>query len=112
MGGCIDALGLRQCFPDDRIFTVDDTMPFAKPQAEAFQKVLDKVGSKADRTIMFEDSMKNVRSCKAMGMHTVLLDESIATGSAGGEAALLSDNACRKDPTMDVAIEKVEQLIG
>jgi putative hydrolase of the HAD superfamily len=69
----LDALELRACFEDKFIFGVEDVLPVCKPEAAAFQKVLDAVGSEAARSVMFEDSLKNIRASKALGMRTVFL---------------------------------------
>merc|ERR1712176_1133593 len=106
-----DALGLRSLFSDTCVFGVEDVMPACKPEAEAFQKVFKAIGTAPERAVMFEDSMKNVRACKALGMHTVLIDESGGEGAiAGGEAALLGDQANRDDPAVDYVMTRVEQI--
>ncbi|CAJ1420812.1 unnamed protein product [Effrenium voratum] len=64
---CLDALGLRAFVPDEMVFAVEDVLPACKPQPEAFKKVLDAIGAAPQRTVMFEDSMKNIRACKASG---------------------------------------------
>lgn len=60
----------------DHIFAVEDVMPACKPQAAAFEKVLTAVGSIATRSVMFEDSVKNIRGAKKLGLRTVLIRES------------------------------------
>jgi HAD superfamily hydrolase (TIGR01509 family) len=60
----MEVLGIRHLFKDELIFCVDDVMPHAKPDAEAFAKVLTAVGSVAEKCVMFEDSMKNIRAAK------------------------------------------------
>merc|ERR1712176_574081 len=106
-----DALGLRSLFSDTCVFGVEDVMPACKPEAEAFQKVFKAIGTAPERAVMFEDSMKNVRACKALGMHTVLIDESAGDERlTGGEAGLLGDKACRSDPAVDFAVKHVEDI--
>merc|ERR1712136_349593 len=78
---CLEFLGLRRFFPEDHVFAVEDVLPACKPQAVAFEQVLRSVGTVPERTVMFEDSMKNVRACAALGIRTVLIDE-----GGGGEA--------------------------
>eukprot|EP00928_Gymnodinium_smaydae_P082526 TRINITY_DN65866_c0_g1_i1.p1 TRINITY_DN65866_c0_g1~~TRINITY_DN65866_c0_g1_i1.p1 ORF type:complete len:281 (+),score=33.88 TRINITY_DN65866_c0_g1_i1:91-843(+) len=108
---CLDALQIRSFFPDSHVFAVEDVMPACKPEAEAFHKVLSAVGTVPEKSVMFEDSMKNIRVCKSIGMHTVLIDETLGTaGAHGGEAALLGDIADAKDPAVDVAINCIDQL--
>jgi len=103
---CLDRLGLRRFFSEDRVFAVDDVLPACKPQAAAFERVLGSIGAIPERALMFEDSMKNVRACKALGIHTVLVDE----GQGGGEAALLGDTACPLDPAVDVVVHHIEEV--
>ncbi len=62
-------LGLDEVFPPEKVFAVDDVLPACKPEKEAFEKVLEKVGVKdASECIMVEDSMKNIRAAKDLGM--------------------------------------------
>eukprot|EP00434_Breviolum_minutum_P003428 symbB.v1.2.003016.t1/scaffold113.1/size324549/14 len=104
---CLEFLGVRKYFPDDRVFAVEDVLPACKPQPEAFKKVLDAIGAVPERTVMFEDSMKNIRACKALGIHTVLVHEG---DEAGGEAALLGDTPVRDDPAVDVVIKDMSEV--
>ena len=78
---CLDSLGLREFFRDDFIFGVEDVMPACKPEAAAFRTVLDAVGADAASSVMFEDSLKNIRACRALGMRCVFVEEEV-----GGEA--------------------------
>jgi putative hydrolase of the HAD superfamily len=103
---CLDRLGLRRFFPEDHVFTVEDVLPACKPQAAAFEQVLRSVGTVPERAVMFEDSMKNVRACAALGIRTVLIDE----GRGGGEAALLGDTPCALDPAVDVVVRSIEEV--
>lgn len=103
---CCDVLKLRPFFSDDRIFAVDDVLPACKPEVAAFNKVLDSVGSTAAKAVMFEDSIKNCRAAKAMGMGTVLIDE----GLAGGEALLLEDTADASDPAVDCVMSHISEI--
>jgi len=106
---CLDTLGVREFFPDDRVFGVEDVLPACKPEREAFLKVLGAVGARPEQAVMFEDSMKNVRACKAAGLRTVLIHES--TGAeCGGEAALLGDIPRPEDPAVDVVIRRVGEI--
>jgi len=106
---CLDFLGLRGIFADHHVFGIEDVLPAAKPERAAFEKVLNTVGLRADRTVMFEDSMKNIKACKAMGMHTVLISER-AGGSSGGEAVLLDDLPSPDDPAVDVVVRRISQM--
>jgi len=106
---CLDFLGLRGIFEDRHVFGIEDVLPAAKPERAAFEKVMKTVGLRADRTVIFEDSMKNIKACKAMGMHTVLISER-AGGSSGGEAALLDDLPSPDDPAVDVVVRRISQM--
>eukprot|EP00929_Paragymnodinium_shiwhaense_P060464 TRINITY_DN30194_c0_g1_i3.p1 TRINITY_DN30194_c0_g1~~TRINITY_DN30194_c0_g1_i3.p1 ORF type:complete len:223 (-),score=58.50 TRINITY_DN30194_c0_g1_i3:134-802(-) len=105
----LESLGVRAHFKDELVFAVEDVLPACKPQPEAFQQVLNAVGSSPGRALMVEDSMKNIRACKSLGMWTVLIDEA-CDGKLGGEAALLGDIPDRDDPAVDVAISNINQL--
>mmetsp|Transcript_96733 Transcript_96733/g.250380 ORF Transcript_96733/g.250380 Transcript_96733/m.250380 type:complete len:271 (-) Transcript_96733:79-891(-) len=105
---CLEALGVRKFFPDDQVFGVEDVLPACKPEEAAFQKVLKAVGSSPERAVMFEDSMKNIRACSAIGMHTVLIDE--LAGAQGGEAKLLDDIPCADDPAVGAVLQHIGQL--
>lgn len=105
---CLDSLGLRDLFRDDFIFGVEDVMPACKPEKEAFQTVLDAVGADAESSVMFEDSLKNIRACRALGMRCVFVEEEV-----GGEAALLGDSAAAGDADLyDAKIRRIADLKG
>lgn len=106
---CLKSLGLHEIFSDKVVFGVEDVLPHCKPQREAFQKVLDELGSVPERTVMFEDSMKNIRACKALGIHTVLVDEGGLAGPSG-EAELLQDTPRPEDPAVDVVLRDLKTL--
>jgi putative hydrolase of the HAD superfamily len=104
----LEALGLRELFPDEMLFAVDDVMPACKPEPAAFAKVLSAVGSTAAESIMVEDSMKNIRAAKAIGMRTVLVRGlgSNADAAAAGEATKAGDAPEASDPAVDVVINE------
>ena len=105
---CLDSLGLREFFRDEFIFGVEDVMPACKPEAAAFQTVLDAVGASPHSSIMFEDSLKNIRACRALGMRCVFIEEEV-----GGEAALLGDAARAGDADLyEVKIRRIADLKG
>lgn len=104
----LDILGIRNFFPDDHVFAVEDLMPACKPQREAFEHVLRAVGARPERSVMFEDSMKNIRASRAFGMHTVLVSEHIE--SVGGEANLLGDIPQPDDPAVGVTVRRVSDI--
>lgn len=78
-------------------------MPLCKPERAAFEKILTAVGSRAENTVMFEDSLKNIKGAKALGMKTVLLlaEEVGAEGSSVGQC---SDKPDAADPAVDVVM--------
>ena len=105
---CLDSLGLREFFRDELIFGVEDVMPACKPEAAAFRTVLDAVGADAESSIMFEDSLKNIRACRALGMRCVFIEEEV-----GGEAALLGDAAQKGDADLyEAKIRRIADLKG
>jgi FMN phosphatase YigB (HAD superfamily) len=56
---------------------------------------------------MFEDSMKNIRGCKALGMGTVLLtggDSGDGDATAKGESTKMGDTPEMSDPAVDVSM--------
>ena len=69
------ALGLHADESDafERVYGGVFTAPACKPQREAFEKVLADAGVDASRCAMFEDSMKNVKAAKALGMRTIFV---------------------------------------
>ena len=99
-------MGLRGFFRDDFIFGVEDVMPACKPEAAAFQTVLDAVDADAASSIMFEDSLKNIRACRALGMRCVFIEEEV-----GGEAALLGDAAKKGDADLyEAKVRRIADL--
>jgi len=106
----LEALGLRQLFTDDRVFAVDDVMPSCKPEAAAFEKVLNAVGVLPESCVMIEDSMKNIRAAKALGMKTVLVSGLGSGDSSAGEATKAGDIPEIDDPSVDVCIPGCGQL--
>jgi putative hydrolase of the HAD superfamily len=105
----LEALGVRELFPDERVFSVEDVMPACKPEAAAFDHVLSSVGSTASQCVMIEDSMKNVRAAKAIGMRTVLVT---GTGhnKAASEATKPGDAPVASDPAVDASIAQCAEL--
>ena len=115
-------LGLFDIFGEERLFAVDDVLPHCKPEPEAFAKIFDKVGTKAEECIMVEGSMKNIRRAKELGMKTVLvtgkgrMQKSRVNGvvhsaeADASEATKPGDAPVEDDPAVDVAIETIEEL--
>ena len=109
-------LGLFDVFGEDRLFCVDDVLPACKPEPKAFQVIFDKVGVRPEECVMVEDSMKNIRAAKKLGMKTVLVtgkgrmqnrESSLADAA---EATKPGDAPLVTDPAVDVAIETVEEM--
>lgn len=69
------ALGLHADESDafERVYGGVFTAPVCKPQREAFEKVLADAGVEASRCAMFEDSFKNCKAAKALGMKTIFV---------------------------------------
>eukprot|EP00927_Polykrikos_kofoidii_P049283 TRINITY_DN43361_c0_g1_i1.p1 TRINITY_DN43361_c0_g1~~TRINITY_DN43361_c0_g1_i1.p1 ORF type:complete len:331 (-),score=57.68 TRINITY_DN43361_c0_g1_i1:117-986(-) len=112
---CLDALGVREFFPDAQAFAVEDVLPLCKPQKEAFAKVLAAVSATPEQAVMFEDSMKNIRACKALGMRTVLIDEGAETRTeqpalADSEAWMAGDVPMPQDPSVDVVLRNIREI--
>lgn len=111
-------LGLFELFGEDRLFAVDDVLPACKPEKEAFDKVLAAVGVKSPQEcVMVEDSMKNIRQSRKLGMKTILVaGKGKLTGgpasqqSLEAEATKPGDAPVHDDPAVDVAIETIEEL--
>mmetsp|Transcript_807 Transcript_807/g.1135 ORF Transcript_807/g.1135 Transcript_807/m.1135 type:complete len:280 (-) Transcript_807:91-930(-) len=106
----LDVLGVKDLFPDDSVFAVDDTLPYCKPEPEAFQKVLDRICAnfseqvKFEDCVMVEDSMKNIRASKELGMKTVLI-----TGT-DVNAHHAIDRPTVNDPAIDVVCKDAGEM--
>merc|ERR1712216_178607 len=93
----------------------DDLLPLCKPQIAAFEAVLAKVGVEPGECVMVEDSMKNLRAAKELGMKTVLVrgrraraENSEAARAA--EATKMGDLPKADDPAVDVSIEVCSEI--
>lgn len=98
---CLEALGLDDLF---ELYGVEDVMPFCKPEKEAFEYVLNAVH--ATNAVMFEDSMKNIRACRDVGIRTVL----VLDHGEGSEAALLADTPDASDPAVDFVVPRISEI--
>lgn len=111
------------------VWGVDDVLPHCKPEAEAFRTIFDKLDAlnnsnsksnsksnsnsneqqpqpvRPEECVMVEDSMKNVRAAKALGMKTILI-----TGSKEEGRILPGDAPSADDPAVDVAFATVEEM--
>jgi len=107
---CLQELGVWDYFGEDSLFALDDVLPYCKPEKEAFESIFERVGVKAEECIMVEDSMKNIRKAKELGMKTVLImgrqteDKAIAKQTNSGDAPVGSD------PAVDVAVETINDM--
>jgi len=107
----LEELGLWELFGEDRLFAVNDLLPACKPEREAFDKLFEAVGVAAGECVMVEDSMKNVRRAKELGLKTVMVVGAgrMAAADRNG-AGDRYDAPILDDPTVDVAIETIEEL--
>mmetsp|Transcript_16957 Transcript_16957/g.32095 ORF Transcript_16957/g.32095 Transcript_16957/m.32095 type:complete len:245 (+) Transcript_16957:357-1091(+) len=115
-------MGLDHVFPENRVFAVNDVLPTCKPEKEAFEKVFDAIGIKdPSECIMVEDSMKNIRAAKKLGMLTVLIaglgrlkknvsNISSNTFAEAAEATKPGDAPDNSDPAVDFCIEHIKEL--
>lgn len=117
----LQTMGLDEIFPEDLVFAVDDVLPACKPEPEAFQKIFKKLGgeTKPNECIMVEDSMKNIRAAKSLGMKTVLVagegrlvGRGIGGGGSAAEETKPGDAPDSTDPAVDVAIELAAEIKG
>ena len=100
----LQQLGLWETiFREETLFAVDDVLPYCKPEMEAFQTIFQRVQVTPEECIMVEDSMKNIRCAKTLGMKTIFI---VGRGALNGESAGRSED----DPAVDARIETVEQL--
>lgn len=109
-------LGVAHLFPEDRLFAVDDVLPYCKPEKEAFDKVLAEISAKPSECVMVEDSMKNIRGAKALGMKTILIagkksaSQDLNEATKAAEATKAGDAPERNDPAVDVCVETCAQI--
>ena len=122
----LDKLGYLELFGTEGtskdgsfVWGVDDVLPHCKPEKEAFRAIFDKLDVTATATnnnngttkinpeecIMVEDSMKNIRAAKALGMKTILIK-----GSKEEGRILAQDAPSEDDPAVDVAFATVEEM--
>jgi putative hydrolase of the HAD superfamily len=65
-------LGVADCF--EQVIGIEDVGLCSKPERSAYEQVLARLGVRGDECIMVEDSLRNLRPAKALGMTTVLVD--------------------------------------
>lgn len=116
-------IGLDSYFPPDNLFAVTDVLPHCKPDKGSFDLVLKSIGARPEECVMVEDSMKNVRAAKALGMKTILvvgrgrrkqgMDENDATSDKkanDAEATKAGDAPDETDPAVDAAVEVASEI--
>lgn len=102
----MEQLEIMPYFEPELIFAVEDVMPHCKPELEAFQKVFDAAGvTDASTSVMFEDSMKNVKGAKKLGMRTVLM---LASQDGSGDQSIEAPDP--DDPAVDVVLSTTAEL--
>jgi putative hydrolase of the HAD superfamily len=110
----LQELGLWETvFQHSTLFAVDDVLPYCKPEKEAFDAVFAKIGVTADECVLFEDSMKNIRKAKELGVQTVLITGAgNSKRTKGGQfiPAAAGDAPVEGDPAVDCAIETVQEM--
>eukprot|EP00939_MAST-03C_sp_MAST-3C-sp1_P003440 g3440.t1 len=106
--GCrvLKTLKLFRYFDEADIFGVDTIRPFCKPEPESFLEVLGRIGADPSRSVMFEDSVKNIRTCKKLGMHTVLVTGKDPSGLAAQRAYASKGGEMpdESDPSVDAVL--------
>lgn len=119
-------IGLDSFFPPDKLFAVTDVLPYCKPEKESFDVVLKAVGADASNCIMVEDSMKNIRVAKSMGMKTILVvgkgrkrtgghqrdssDTKLDKNANNAEKTKAGDAPDETDPAVDAVVEVVSEI--
>lgn len=115
-------IGLAQFFPPERLFAVTDVLPHCKPDKGSFDMVLESIGARPEECIMVEDSMKNVRAAKALGMRTILVaGRGRRKGGQGdanamdqkakdAEATKPGDAPDETDPAVDAVVEEAWEI--
>ncbi|KAK9819658.1 hypothetical protein WJX72_000858 [[Myrmecia] bisecta] len=98
----VEALGLQDCFQG--VLGASFMGDSCKPARVVFEQVLKHLQADPQRTVMFEDSLKNLRMAKQLGMTTVL----IAGPTLHEEAA----SASRSDvgEVVDVVVESPTEI--
>mmetsp|Transcript_3681 Transcript_3681/g.8117 ORF Transcript_3681/g.8117 Transcript_3681/m.8117 type:complete len:294 (+) Transcript_3681:82-963(+) len=117
-------IGLASFFPPENLFAVTDVLPHCKPDKGSFELVLNRIGAKAEECIMVEDSMKNIRTAKALGMRTILVcgrgrkkggstddkDATLDQNAKDAEATKPGDAPDETDPAVDAVVEVASEI--
>ncbi len=86
-----------------------DTMgESCKPEAEAFALALQRCSAEPCRTAMIEDSLKNLRTAKALGMTTVLVD-SATTHEEGATPSEVE--ACADAVVTELTLQQLQKAV-
>jgi len=109
----LQQIGLSSYFTPQTIFGVTDVLPHCKPDVGSFRHVFQACNVQPQECIMVEDSMKNIRQAKALGMRTILiLGKGRRTNNTPaervGEAA--NDSPDETDPAVDAAVEVAAEV--
>ena len=89
--GDLSAAGMRMACSQDcfkGVVGADLMGDACKPEAAAFATALRRTGAEPARTAMFEDSVKNLRAAKALGLTTLLVTGATAAEEGADAAAL------------------------
>ncbi|KAL7550637.1 hypothetical protein ACHAWF_013856 [Thalassiosira exigua] len=111
-------IGLDGLFPPENVYAVTDILPHCKPDEGSFDLVLKRAGAQAEECVMVEDSMKNMRVAKALGMRTVLVaGRGSRSGEGGGEVDRgfgqnARDAPDETDPAVDAVVEVAAEIEG
>ena len=111
-------IGLDSYFTSDKLFGVNDVLPYCKPDNDSFGLVLSKVDAVPEECIMVEDSMKNIRAAKALGMRTILVkgrsgsrsNELVDKNTEDAEATKAGDAPDATDSAVDAVVEVASEI--
>lgn len=110
-------IGLAKYFEPSKLFGVTDVLPHCKPDKSSFELVLSKVGAPLpEQCIMVEDSMKNIRAAKSLGMKTILImgkgrkHQALSKNASLAEATKVGDAPDDTDQAVDAAVETVAEI--
>ncbi len=87
-------LDLERAF--DAVIGLEDLAYVPKPEAHAFRAALDRVGGRAEGSLLIDDLLPNLATAKRLGMRTIWVDE-----SGGGDG---------RGPSIDHAVSRVHEV--
>lgn len=68
-------LGLENCFDEEIAIDVNDIKQNRfKPNPDIYHEIINKMKTKPEKTVMFEDNLHNLETAHALGMGTVLVN--------------------------------------